>query len=306
MTIHDPYFRVDEKNTEYTFAQTLQVMHGGYLPYIRMFIPPGTIVLDLLIQEGGKQMAMSHHKTPPTTPLPSSYSHISQPSTLAQLETGDCLSTETLQGDLYIAHDSILPPYLSLSRAGWLYVKVGGGSYSQTYFTRFTVQIDTKTYNAWWDKYIKDEAGWNKYIENVETYIDPTTEIKTSPTPTPIQTPSLTATTSNLDANFTITNGTSCINYMCDKPTKTMVASEKDFKYQESFTCHYTKAGSYTASIECPNNNIITKVVTVKNPTQSSKACQRDNPDCEKVTCNNVYCNDGCGRIKGTRVCDGS
>ncbi|MEI7425779.1 MAG: hypothetical protein WCK16_02525, partial [Candidatus Moraniibacteriota bacterium] len=50
------------------------------------------------------------------------------------------------------------------------------------------------------------------------------------------------------------------------------------------------------------------KCQCIQNPTptpQNSRSCQRDNPDCEKVTCNNVYCFDGCGRIKGTRVCDG-
>jgi hypothetical protein len=179
VTIHDPYFRVAEGSTSYAFAQTLQVLYGGYIPYFRMFIPPGTIVLDLLIQEGGKQMAMSHHETPPTTPLPSGYSEISKKYTLDQLEAGDCLSTESLQGNLYIAHDSFLPPYLPLSRGGWLYVKVGGGSYSQVYYTMFTVEVNTKIYNEWWDKYMAKPDGtnnWNRDVESVVEYVvGPTT-----------------------------------------------------------------------------------------------------------------------------------
>ncbi|MEI7426082.1 MAG: hypothetical protein WCK16_04140, partial [Candidatus Moraniibacteriota bacterium] len=50
---------------------------------------------------------------------------------------------------------------------------------------------------------------------------------------------------------------------------------------------------------------IIQVATPTPTPTATPKACQRDNPDCEKSTCNNVYCFDGCERIKGTRVCDG-
>ena len=171
-TIHDPYSRVGEQYRTYTFAQTLEALNGGYIPYFRMFIPPGTIALDLLIQEGGKQMAMSHHETPPTTPLPSGYSEISKKYMLDQLEAGDCLSTESLQGNLYIVSDSFLPPYLSLSRGGWLYVKVGGGSYSQVYYNNFTVQVDTKTYNEWWDKYMANPDGTNNWDRDVESVVE--------------------------------------------------------------------------------------------------------------------------------------
>ncbi len=320
VTLHDAYTRAPEDKEYYSFTQNITTSHE-YIPQFRAFIPPGTNYVNLIIKDysdqsgsswGGRKSVSRHILLPEASPegdMPSEFI-IGDYSTLTELIDHECWTEVNQMSALNIADESFSPPFLDIHRAGWLYAKVSS-EYSTKYDTHFAVRVDTKTYNAWWDKYIKDEAGWNKYIENVETYIDPTTEIQTSPTPTPTptqtptQTPSLTATTSNLDANFTITNGTSCINYMCDTTTKTMVASEKDFKYQESFTCHYTKAGSYTASIECPNNNIITKVVTVKNPTQSSKACQRDNPDCEKSTCNNVYCFDGCERVKGTRVCDG-
>jgi len=317
VTLHDAYTRAPEDKEYYSFTQNVATTKG-YIPQFRAFVPPGTIVVNLNIKDnsgtgdtefGGSRFSVARHKFPPTsspTDTPTIETIIGDFSTLTELIDHERWSIVNQLDALNIVEESF-SPVLGANRAGWLYAKVSD-AYSTLYFTHFAVRVDVKTYNAWWDKYIKDEAGWNKYIENVETYIDPTTEIQTSPTPTPTptQTPSLTATTSGLDANFTITNGTSCINYMCDTATNTMVASEKDFKYQESFTCHYTKAGSYTASIECPNNNIITKVVTVKNPTQSSKACQRDNPDCEKSTCNNVYCFDGCERKKGTRVCDGS
>jgi len=125
-SINDPYFRAPEENKTYTFAQTYEALHGGYIPYLRMFIPPGTIVLDFLIQEGGnKRMAMSHHETPPTTPLPPGYSEISNKYTLDQLEAGDCLSTESMQGNLYIAHDSFFVTILSYSIQGWVAICAG-------------------------------------------------------------------------------------------------------------------------------------------------------------------------------------
>ena len=59
--------------------------------------------------------------------------------------------------------------------------------------------------------------------------------------------------------------------------------------------------GTCNSACKCIQNSTTSPTPSV----QQQQACERDNPDCEKVTCNNVYCDDGCGRIKGTRVCDG-
>lgn len=187
MTIHDPYFKVDAAKypADFTFSQTAAVLYAGYLPYIRMFIPPGTIVMDLMIQEAGKQTAVAHHNTLPAgmpESSPTGYP-LGNKYKLSQLESGDQWATETLQGDLYISHDSFLSPYLPTSRAGWLYVKVGGGSYSQSYFTMFTVQVDTKTYNDWFDHYGSNPDGsinWQKDVESVMTYTAPTKPINST------------------------------------------------------------------------------------------------------------------------------
>ncbi|MEI7425580.1 MAG: hypothetical protein WCK16_01470 [Candidatus Moraniibacteriota bacterium] len=425
VSITNFYPRAPDNVTYYTFGNPIDLFYG-YMPYFRGFIPPGTIVLDLLIIEGGKQMAVARHKIPPTgLPQfpPTGYTPYSM-YTLSELEVKDQWTTETEQGSLYITHSSFYP--LDVSRAGWLYVKVDGGSYSSLYTTSFSVKVDTKIYNAWWDKYIKDEAGWNKYIENVETYIDPTIEISPTPTPSPITTTSPTPTPqtpfpSGPNCNTKICQGNSCWNgekyiagektqncatveiktsktsltapdssyitwnstnasklsatctglysaigswYLNDKECKEkgQVKECTDKGYEMKFpgdkfgkeTCTFyltnksdglpgtpssfeieVKEGSNSISPTptpnlCGNGKKDTgescdpksttydcaesratcnaKCQCIQNPTptpQNSRSCQRDNPDCEKVTCNNVYCNDGCGRIKGTRVCDG-
>ena len=245
VTLHDAYTRAPEDNKVYdsntgiwtgeysqyySFTQNVTTSHG-LIEKFRAFIPPGTVLMGLSILNDGKHGAVARYKIPPSAE-PIGYStDYNTHYTIDQLIAGDCIVAQNNHTELPIAGDGF-PASLKTNRADWLYVKVGGGGAFNYHDTHFTVRVDIETYNAWWDKYIKDEAGWNKYIENVETYIDPTTEIQTSPTPTPA-------------------------------PTSTT------------------------------------------SPTSTPKACQRDNPDCEKSTCNNVYCFDGCERIKGTRVCDG-
>ncbi len=238
--LHKPYTRAPDNVEYYSFAV------GGdhsdnvsyvFVPRYRVFIPPGVVMMNSSMQEWHEILKINavarHNKIPSAEPVPGGFGEYC---TLSELAANDCFTGLNVNSDfLNVARDSFSPP-LEKNRAGWLYVKISSETADPSYIdNHFSVRVDTKTYNAWWDKYIKDEAGWNKYIENVETYIDPTTEIQTSPTPTPAPT----STTS---------------------PTS---------------------------------------------PTSTLKACQRDNPDCEKLTCNNVYCFDGCERIKGTRVCDG-
>jgi hypothetical protein len=169
------YPRAPDDVTYYTFGN-LSDTYQGYKPYFRVFIPPGTVVEALDILDDGKQTAVARHKVPPTG-LPEfppiGYPVTYYPYTLTELESADRWSSETNEGFLYITADSFYP-YLDISRAGWMYVKVGGGNYSSVYITQFIATVDTKIYNDWWDKYIKNEAGWNMYVQNVGTYIDPT------------------------------------------------------------------------------------------------------------------------------------
>jgi hypothetical protein len=125
-------------------------------------------------------VAMSRHKIIPTTPVPGTYDDHTSYYTLTELEASDCLSTYMSQlSILYL--DAIEYP-LYLSKAGWLYVHFYGPA---TFSIDFSVSVDPAVYNQWWDAYVKTEAGWNLYIEGVETYtplpsVDPTDRSYTS------------------------------------------------------------------------------------------------------------------------------
>jgi hypothetical protein len=104
-------------------------------------------------------------------------------------------------------------------------------------------------------------------VEKVITVTDPS---RTAPTPV---TPSFSASTTSgavpLDVNFTLTNGTGCINYLCGVGFGASV-----YDYEHSFSCHYPIAGTYVASIECGGSKIEKTIsVTgsdVQNPTRGT------------------------------------
>ena len=157
----------------YSFTNDSDTYHG-YIGQFRAFIPPGTVLLDLNIIETGKQMAVARHMFPPTG-LPDVPPKGYTPDnyfTLDELIAADCWVTENSQDSLYLASDGFTPP-LEENKAGWLYVKVGGGQYSAIYDTHFSVRVKSVVYNAWWKSAIKDAAGWNQYVEGVKTYVDP-------------------------------------------------------------------------------------------------------------------------------------
>jgi hypothetical protein len=80
-----------------------------------------------------------------------------------------------------------------------------------------------------------------------------TTPIKNDKTSkTPSLSASVTSGTAPLnDVNFTLTNGTGCINYMCG-----VGFGASKYEYEKSFSCSYPTAGTYVASIECAGSKI--------------------------------------------------
>lgn len=168
----------------YSFTVDVDKMRG-YIAQFRAFVPPGAVLLDLSIMESGRQKVVARHMFPPTgSPInPPDGSVQGSYFKLNELIAHDCWVIENTTYDiLYIASDGFTPT-LELGRAGWLYVKVGGGTYSEIYDNHFSVRVKSQVYNEWWNTYIKDEAGWNKYVEGVMTYVDPT-QAKLSVTPT--------------------------------------------------------------------------------------------------------------------------
>ena len=167
VTLHYPYALAQCGGSDCTFLDKT----SGYIPYFRVFIPPGTIVFQMYILEYGGQSVIARHEIPPEgepTSRPAGTPH--NPYTLSDFEQEDQWAAQSYDGVLNIAYDSFPDPYLSFNRGGWLYVKVGGGSYSQYYSTTFTVTVDTATYNKWWVDNIVDADGWNQKVEAVQTY----------------------------------------------------------------------------------------------------------------------------------------
>ncbi|MFZ2189067.1 MAG: hypothetical protein WAV73_05910 [Candidatus Moraniibacteriota bacterium] len=106
------------------------------------------------------------------------------------------------------------------------------------------------------------ECGGSK-IEKTITVTDLSRTSPTTPSGTPSFSASATSGTAPLNVNFTLANGTGCINYLCSPGVGT-----QNFVYEQSFSCSYPTAGSYVASIECGGNKI-EKTITVTNDAQS-------------------------------------
>jgi hypothetical protein len=178
------YPRAPSNVTYYSFGNSTDTVQG-YRPQFRCFVPPGTVLMDLTIKEdggSGKRKSVARHillpSASPEGDAPSDVI-IGDASTLTELIDHDCWSIVNQTLALNVVSDSF-SPVLDIDRAGWLYVKVGIGV--ETYYnTGFSARVETVVYNAWWDTYIKDEAGWNKFIENVETYIPPVPGISVGP-----------------------------------------------------------------------------------------------------------------------------
>lgn len=140
---------------------------SGYLPYFRVFIPPGTTSLYLAIYEYGHQTAIARYKIPPTTNIiPPDYFNASS-RTLNQLTASDQIISENNEGKLTIINQGLYPA-VPLDEAGWLYANVTGGKSSSVYNTTFLIRVDAKIYNDWYDS-----INWARDVEDVKTYTAP-------------------------------------------------------------------------------------------------------------------------------------
>jgi hypothetical protein len=390
VNLHDSYTRAPDNVEYYSFTHS-QANYHGYISHYRVFIPPGTVALDLQHTAMGSLMGLARHKFPPSG-SPSSYSSSSYP-TLSELETGERRATFSDSYDLLqMVSDGFTPP-LSTNRAGWLYAKVTSDGQYTFFDNHFSVRVDTKTYNTWWDTYIKDQAGWDRYVESVETYIDPTTVNPTSNIPatgpdcasktckdvscdskngaanpwikgtkiigcatvtasaspnsiTPIsETPPSEVTyltwiatdAKKLEVEC-IGTGTGLVNIPRQDIQLTSTLWEADAKESGLYTkpanapngypgwFHVGTSGTERCTFYPTNQSdglsgtpFSVEIEVKKLATTSTRAsdvfipnsdpsyiCQPDNPGCEKTTCKNVECDDGCGnKIQGLADCDG-
>ena len=163
------YGYANEVNEYTTFGnplETYEQLHAA----IRMFVPPGAIVIDFYILVYGNPVSTARYKIPPTDGgFPDIVSY-----TLAELEASNCSTSGTDEGVLYICQDSVYGG-VSVDGAGWLYVFLPFTSSLEegvdVFTQQFIVKVDSKIYNEWYRAYIGDDPGaWDKYVESVTTY----------------------------------------------------------------------------------------------------------------------------------------
>ena len=241
--LHDSYIRAIDQidgNGKYTghdlFAGTRE-NETKYIPYFRVFIPPGTINIYMLLQGNvySDGAVTKFNSLPIGEPDPkswpagtsengirdcSTYTEDGNPfSNLEKMESKECHTRNTGQGNLYAINSNTLEP-AKLIQGGWLYVKVSDvnnrGS-SPVFYNDFTIEVDVKTYNDWFDHYGSNADGsinWNKDVESVTTYIAPNAPTPINPTPTPTPTPTTTPTcTATFSPASLVAPGTSSISW---------------------------------------------------------------------------------------------
>ena len=150
----------------------------GYLPYFRVFVPPGTLSIDLHISENYGQNTISRLKSIPTSDfgqlVPTSIITMAQYTTADQYVQG-LASQPEVRGITNILIDSTNSIPLSSGQAGWFYVKVDPFKESEYYYTTLIITVDYNTYNKWYSG-----ISWDRDVESVITYVAPTTSTVTT------------------------------------------------------------------------------------------------------------------------------
>ena len=169
-SLHDPYYFASGDSKYYAFSNSI-AQSRGLRTFYRVFIPPGTVTIDLLHLGIGQQKSVARYKELPAGSPEYALTEYSERYRLSDMIGKDQWIAESLQGILHIVDDGFETP-LGISGAGWLYVKIGGGV-SLDYDNEFLVKVDREKYNEWWNTYIHDQAGWDEFVEKVEKYILP-------------------------------------------------------------------------------------------------------------------------------------
>jgi hypothetical protein len=73
----------------------------------------------------------------------------------------------------------------------------------------------------------------------------------------------------------------------------------------EKEECDYTPSSGAVSYVPCPEGKTCQDCKCVMLNKANNYTCQPDNPGCEKTTCKNVKCDDGCNEIQGLADCDG-
>jgi hypothetical protein len=74
----------------------------------------------------------------------------------------------------------------------------------------------------------------------------------------------------------------------------------------EKEECDYTPSTGAVSYVPCPTGKTCQDCKCITLTRANNYVCQPDNPGCEKTTCKNVKCDDGCNEIQGLAECDGT
>lgn len=151
-----------------------------YIQKLRLFIPPGTKSIYLVIYQYANCSGIVRMGKPPTNlKLPTVSSDI-RVASFETILTQDMVISGS-KGKLTIFNNAI--PVVNQSQAGWLYVYLISSGQSSVYQNKAVLYVDKDIYNAWYSK-----INWARDVEGVTQYGTVPTPVPT-PTPTPTPTP---------------------------------------------------------------------------------------------------------------------
>ncbi len=177
VTVHNPYNRLPVEGGTFISTGKYYSGYGNYTRHFRVFVPPGASLIDLRVVEATGNVAVARHNIRPLndTLIPNDPTvQWRERYALSELEQKDCYVYHAGVDTIYILSDYL--GGLSIDRAGWLYVNVGGGYVSDYFQIQWHVIIypsEVPIYNDWWDHYGSGAGGqidWNADIAPVETY----------------------------------------------------------------------------------------------------------------------------------------
>jgi len=155
------------------------VNNRQYYQYFRVFVPPGSNLIALDINEWNGQSAIAHHETPPISDFGQNLNPSLEAATLASLEAADqFFQGHAGTGKLSILYNVFAAPYLSVARGGWLYVHVNSdlGWSPDKYTNAVTFRVNAAVYNNWYDHAGSNPNGsinWERDVEGVTEYLEP-------------------------------------------------------------------------------------------------------------------------------------
>lgn len=127
----------------------------------RLFVPPGTFQVSLMIYTYADPITIVRHGKPPGYP-PAPGTIESTPKTLIEYAQADQFVRANKEGKLTILNQGrVIAP----EEAGWLYARITSTSSSSVNNQKATIWVHADVYNAW-----RKSVNWDKDVEGVTIY----------------------------------------------------------------------------------------------------------------------------------------